>query len=67
MARNKAQLLLKIGRAVLKLSKIAFGIGIIENQLHGTSAIIGVPAATMEQDEMKLLEQARRLMPRLAR
>jgi len=50
---------------VLKLSKVAFGIGIIENQLHGTSAIIGVPAATMEQDEMKLLEQARRLMPRL--
>ena len=60
-----AEALLKIGRAVLNLSKIAFGIGIIENQLHGTSAIAGLPAATMEQEEMKLLEQARLQMPRL--
>jgi len=60
-----AEALLTIGRAVLKLSKIAFGVGIVENQLHGTSAIVGLPAATLEQDEMKLLEQARRLMPRL--
>jgi hypothetical protein len=60
-----AEALLRIGRAVLKLSKIAFGVGIVENQLHGTSAIVGVPAATLEQDEMKLLEQARQLMPRL--
>jgi len=60
-----ADALLTIGRAVLKLSKIAFGVGIVENQLHGTSAIVGLPAATLEQDEMKLLEQARRLMPRL--
>lgn len=60
-----AEALLSIGRAVLKLSKIVFGIGIIENQLHGTSAIFGMPAATLEQDEMKFLEQARRLMPRL--
>ena len=60
-----AEALLTISRAVLKLSKIAFGVGIVENQLHGTSAIVGVPAATLEQDEMELLEQARRLMPRL--
>jgi hypothetical protein len=60
-----ADALLLIGRAVLKLSKLAFGLGIIENQLHDTASIVGVPAATMEQDEMKLLDQARRLMPRL--
>ena len=60
-----AEALLTIGREVLRLSKIAFGVGIIENQLHGTASIVGIPVARLEQEEMKLLDQARRLMPRL--
>lgn len=60
-----ADALLTIARQVLKLSKLVFGVGIIENQVHQTARIAAVPAATMEQDEMKLLGEARRLMPRL--
>jgi hypothetical protein len=60
-----AQALLAVAREVLRVSRIAFGVGIIENQLHQTARIVAVPAATMEQAEMKLLAEARRLMPRL--
>src|SRR5437870_1419001 len=60
-----ADALLTIGREVLRLSNIAFGVAIIENQLHQTARIAAVPAVTIEQEEMKLLEEARRLMPRL--
>src|SRR5437016_3640762 len=59
-----AQALLLIGREVLRLSKLAFGVGIVENQLHETAKIAAVPSVTLEPDEMKLLDQARRLMPR---
>lgn len=57
--------LLAVAREVLKLSKIPFGVGLIENPLHQTARIVAVPAATMEAEEMKLLDEARRLMPRL--
>jgi len=60
-----ANALLKLGREVLKLSKLPFGVAIIENQLHQTARVVAIPAATMEQQEMELVEDARRLMPRL--
>jgi hypothetical protein len=60
-----AQALLNVAREVLRLSRVVFGVGIVENQLHQTAHIVAVPAAGMEQEEMKLLEEARRLMPRL--
>ena len=60
-----ADALLTIGREVLRLGKIAFGVAIIENQLHQTCRIEAVPVAAIEPQEMKLLEEARRLMPRL--
>jgi hypothetical protein len=60
-----ADALLTIGREVLRLSKILFGVGIIENQLHQTARIEALPSATMEQQESILLSEARRLMPRL--
>jgi len=62
---GQAQALLAVAREVLKLSIIVFGIGIIENPLHQTARIAAVAAANMEQEEMKLLDQARHLMPRL--
>ena len=61
-----AEALLVIARQVLQSSRIAFGVGIIENQVHQTARIVTVPAPEIEQQEMKLLEEARRLMPRLA-
>lgn len=60
-----AQALLTIGREVLRRSKLAFGVGIVENQLHQTARIAAIPAANLQPGEMDLLEQARRLMPRL--
>jgi hypothetical protein len=60
-----ADALLAVAREVLRLGKIAFGLGIIENQLHQTARVVAVPAAEIEQQEMKLLGEARRLMPRL--
>jgi hypothetical protein len=60
-----AQALLNLARDVLQLSRVTFGVGITENQLHQTARIAAAPAAAMEQAEMTLLEEARRLMPRL--
>jgi hypothetical protein len=60
-----ADALLAVSREVLRLGKIVFGVGIIENQLHETSRVVAVPAAEIEQEEMKLLNEARKLMPRL--
>jgi len=60
-----ADALLMIGRQVLKLSKILFGVGIIENQLHETARLEAIPANSMEAQEGVLLDEARRLMPRL--
>lgn len=57
--------LLAVAREVLRLGRIAFGIGILENQLHQTARVTAVPTAQIEHEEMTLLEQARRLMPRL--
>ncbi len=60
-----AQALLSGAREALARSRIAFGVGILENPLHQTARIVAVPAAAIEAQEMKLLEEARRLMPRL--
>ena len=57
--------LLAVARAVLKLAKIPFGVAIIENQFHQTARVVAVLAARVEMEEMRLLEQARSLTPRL--
>ncbi len=62
---SHAQALLEVSREVLKLSKIAFGIGILENQVHQTARIVAVPGANIEAEEMKLIDEARKLMPKL--
>ncbi len=59
------RVLLAAGREVLKLSKVAFGVGIIENPAHGTARVVAVSAAELEREEPKLLDEARQLMPRL--
>lgn len=60
-----ASTLRAIAREVLRLGRIAFGVGIIENQLHRTARVVAVPSAQIEPEEMTLLEEARRLMPSL--
>jgi hypothetical protein len=65
MRMGAAAALLEAARAALRSGKISFGVGIIENQIHQTVQVAAVPAAALESAEMKLLEQARALMPRL--
>ena len=62
---SHAKALVAVAREVLKLSKIAFGVGIIENQFHKTARIVAVPTATMEKEEVELLKMARSLLPKL--
>jgi hypothetical protein len=57
--------LLAVAREALQLGKFAFGVAIIENQFHQTARVVAVPAAKMETEEMRLLERARSLAPRL--
>jgi len=60
-----APALLEVARQVLRLGRIAFGVAIVENQVHQTARIVALPAVQIEQEEMRLLEEARGLMPRL--
>jgi hypothetical protein len=58
-----AQAVLDIAREVLRLGHIAFGVAIVENQAHQTAQIAAFAASQIEQQEMKVLEKARKLMP----
>src|SRR2546427_12466047 len=55
-----ADALLTIGREVLRLSKIVFGVAIIENQLHQTARIAAVPPAGIAAGEKRLVGERRR-------
>ena len=57
------QNLVALCRATLASGKILFGVGLIENAYHETSGVEIVPAAEIETEEPRLLEEARRLMP----
>ncbi|MBI5157943.1 MAG: DUF2088 domain-containing protein [Acidimicrobiia bacterium] len=53
------------GRAIVATGRVAFGLGIIENAYGDVSLIEAVPADRIPEREPELLDQARRLMPRL--
>jgi len=57
------QNLVAMCRATLASGKILFGVGLIENAYHETSQVEIVPAAEIETQEPRLLEEARKLMP----
>ncbi len=54
-----------IGRAVLSKTNILFAVGIIENAYHETCRIEALGAEDIESAEPPLLEEAKRLAPRL--
>ncbi len=54
-----------IGKVVLSSGRILFGIGLIENAYHETCRIIPLFPEEIETTEPLLLEEARRLCPRL--
>src|SRR5438874_4464804 len=54
-----------IARVVLRTAPILCGVAIVENQFHDTARIAVLKRDAIEESEKELLEEARRLMPRL--
>jgi len=54
-----------IARVVLRTAPIVCGVAIVENQFHDTARIVVLKRDEIEEREKELLEEARRLMPRL--
>jgi hypothetical protein len=55
--------ILSFGRVLLEKCRFPFGIGIIENAMHGTYSITAVPSERIEIEEPKLLDTAKSLIP----
>lgn len=55
----------EIGRVILSKLPVLFGIGIVENIYDETAIIKAVPAASLEEEEARLLTRAKQLMARL--
>ena len=54
-----------VARVTLRRAPILCGVAIVENQFHDTARIAVLNPAEIETREKELLEEARRLMPRL--
>ncbi len=61
MAKN----VMEIAKVIIDKKNIAFGIGIIEDAFHGTYKIVAVPGENIENEEPKLLIEAKSLVPRI--
>ncbi|MBW1766134.1 MAG: DUF2088 domain-containing protein [Deltaproteobacteria bacterium] len=59
------QIILSVGREILKRCPIAFGLGLVENQRDELDLIRAVPPGEIEETEAKLLRTAKRIMPRI--
>ena len=59
------QVVLSVGREVLKRCPIAFGLGLVENQRDQLALIRAVPPGKIEETERNLLRTAKRIMPRI--
>ena len=55
--------ILAFGRVLIEKCNIPFGIGIIENAMHGTYSITAVPSERIEAEEPELLQTAKSLIP----
>ena len=54
-----------IARVILQQAPILCGVAILENQYHDTAKLVVLPREEIETGEPPLLEEARRLLPRL--
>lgn len=53
----------RVARVILEKKKIPFGVSIIEDAFHNTYRLDVIPGDRIEEEEMKLLETAKRLIP----
>jgi hypothetical protein len=54
-----------VGRKALSTGKILFGIALVENAYHETCRIEAIPAHRIEEEEVALQAEAKRLEPRI--
>ena len=59
------QILRSVAREVLQRCKILAGLAIVENAYDETARIVGVAPEEFEQEEPRLLQQARQWLPKL--
>ncbi|MBU1493770.1 MAG: DUF362 domain-containing protein [Actinobacteria bacterium] len=59
------RLILEAGRAIIDHGHVPFGVAIVENAYDETAVVEAIPAPRIVTREQELLEDARRLMPRL--
>ena len=61
MANN----ILDVSSSLIERLPISFGLGVIENAYGQTARVVAVPAERMQEDERRLIDDARALMPRI--
>ena len=59
------QIVLSVGREILKRCPIAFGLGLVEDQKDQLALIRAVPPGKIEETDRSLLRTAKRIMPRI--
>lgn len=65
MLRGHCRVLTDAARVLLEKCPVAYGIGIVENEIDTTAIIEMMPATAIEEEEKRLLQQAKKFMPRL--
>ncbi len=63
--RGLRELMPEAGRLILSKANIIAGLGILEDGYHQVAKIVGVAANELEQTEVRLLQEARQMMPSL--
>jgi hypothetical protein len=61
MANN----ILDVSASLIERLPVSFGLGVIENAYGQTARVVAVPAERMQEDERRLIDDARALMPRI--
>ena len=59
------RLILEAAEAILETGRVAFGLAVVENAYDETARIEALPASGLVTGERALLDEARRLMPRV--
>lgn len=55
----------EVARSIIQRAPVVAGFAVLEDGYHQASKIVGIPAAEIEQVEERLLEESKRVMPKL--
>lgn len=65
LAEGYHKVLPEMARLIMKKAKIICGVAIVENGYHETAIIKAIPTEKIEEEEIKLLEIAKKYLPRI--